>query len=130
MKKYFAPYAVSSLLLLVCPYVVPTLYRYIDDITSHTFRIIPMLIFMYAAAFLLPALLVPHVYFFHRLPLARKKLIELGLSAIFIVAAALVFFNVIFIRRILDTFPMVCCFLFVFTLLTALLFGNRQDKDA
>ena len=130
MKKYLAPYAISSLLLLACPYVVPTLYRYIHDITSHTFRIIPMLIFMYAAAFLLPALLVPHVYFFHRLPLARKRLIELGLSGIFIVAAALVYFNVIVLRRIWDQFFMVCCFLFVFTLLTALLFGNRHDGTA
>ena len=130
MKKYSALYAISSLLLLAYPYVLPTLYRYFDDIARHTFRMTPLWIFMYAAAFLLPALLVPHVYFFHRLPLARKKLIELGLSAVFIVAAALVFFNVIFIRRILDRFPIVCCFLFVFTLLTALLFGNRHDGTA
>lgn len=129
-KSYVTLYTISSLLLLACPYILPTLYRYIDDITSHTFRIIPMLIFMYAAAFVLPALLVPHVYFFLRLPLARKRLIELGLSAIFIVAAVLVFFNVIFIRRIYDMFPIVCCFLFVFTLLTALLFGSRQDNAA
>ena len=76
-------YATSSLLLLACPYVLPTLYRYVDDIASHTFRIIPMLIFMYAASLLLPALLMAHVYFFHRLELPRKRLIELCLCAVF-----------------------------------------------
>ena len=130
MKKYSAPYAITSLLLLACPYAVPMLYRYFRGIAEHTFRMTPWWIFMFAAAFLLPALLVPHVYSFHRLQLPRKQLIELGLSAVFIVAAALVFFNVIFLRRILDRFPIVCCFLFVFTLLTALLFGNDQDGIA
>ena len=118
-------YATSSLLLLACPYVLPTLYRYVDYIASRTFRIIPKLIFMYAAALLLPLLLVLHVYFFHRLELPRKSLVELCLCAVFGLAAPLVFFGVVFIPGVFDRFPMICCFLFVFTLLTALLFGKK-----
>ena len=129
-KSYVTLYTISSLLLLACPYVLPTLHRYIHDITSHTFRIIPMLIFMYAAAFLLPALLASHVYFFHRLELPRKRLIELCLCAVFGLAAPLIYFFMTHFPRIWDLSDMVCCFLFVFTLLTALLFGNDQDGIA
>ena len=120
-------YSISSLLLLACPYVLPTLYRYVDDIASRTFRIIPMLIFTYAASLLLPALLMAHVYFFHRQELPRKRLIELCLCAVFGLAAPLVYFSVIRLPRIWDLFSMLCCFLFVFTLLTALLFGKRTE---
>ncbi|MBQ1342574.1 MAG: hypothetical protein IIY40_00265 [Firmicutes bacterium] len=128
-KTSAAPYALSSLLLLACPYVLPTLYRYVDDIASRTFRIIPMLIFTYAASLLLPALLMAHVYFFHRLELPRKRLIELCLCAVFGLAAPLVYFSVIRLPRIWDLFSMLCCFLFVFTLLTALLFGKKAEPS-
>ena len=120
-------YATSSLLLLACPYAVPTLYRYVDYIASRMFRIIPKLIFMYAAALLLPLLLVLHVYFFHRLQLPRKRLMELGLCAVFGLAAPLIYFYVIHFPRIWNLSSMVCCFLFVFTLLTALLFGKKAE---
>lgn len=126
-KTSAAPYALSSLLLLACPYVLPTLYRYVDDIASRTFRIIPMLIFTYAASLLLPALLMAHVYFFHRQELPRKRLIELCLCAVFGLAAPLVFFGVVHIPGVFDRFPMICCFLFAFTLLTALLFGKKTE---
>lgn len=126
-KTAAALYALTSLLLLACPYVLPTLYRYVDYIASRTFRIIPKLIFMYAAALLLPALLALHVYFFQRLELPRKSLVELGLCAVFGLAAPLVFFGVVYIPGVFDRFPMICCFLFVFTLLTALLFGKRTE---
>ena len=128
-KTSAAPYALSSLLLLACPYVLPTLYRYVDDIASRTFRIIPMLIFTYAASLLLPALLMAHVYFFHRQELPRKRLIELCLCAVFSLAAPLVYFSVIRLPRIWDLFSMLCCFLFVFTLLTALLFGKKAEPS-
>ncbi|MBR0375153.1 MAG: hypothetical protein IJH59_01205 [Firmicutes bacterium] len=120
-------YATSSLLLLACPYAVPTLYRYVDYIASRMFRIIPKLIFMYAAALLLPLLLVLHVYFFHRLELPRKRLMELGLCAVFGLAAPLIYFYVIHFPHIWTLSSMVCCFLFVFTLLTALLFGKKAE---
>ena len=120
-------YTISSLLLLACPYVLPTLYRYVDYIASRTFRIIPKLIFMYTAALLLPALLASHVYFFHRLELPRKRLIELCLCAVFGLAAPLIYFFMTHFPRIWDLSDMVCCFLFVFTLLMALLFGKRTE---
>ena len=126
-KTAAALYALTSLLLLACPYVLPTLYRYVDYIASRTFRIIPKLIFMYAAALLLPLLLVLHVYFFHRLELPRKRLIELCLCAVFGLAAPLIYFFMTHFPRIWDLSDMVCCFLFVFTLLTALLFGKRTE---
>ena len=126
-KTAAALYALTSLLLLACPYVLPTLYRSVDYIASRTFRIIPKLIFMYAAALLLPLLLVLHVYFFHRLELPRKRLIELCLCAVFGLAAPLIYFFMTHFPRIWDLSDMVCCFLFVFTLLTALLFGKRTE---
>lgn len=126
-KTAAALYALTSLLLLACPYVLPTLYRYVDYIASRMFRIIPKLIFMYAAALLLPLLLVLHVYFFHRLELPRKRLIELCLCAVFGLAAPLIYFFMTHFPRIWDLSDMVCCFLFVFTLLTALLFGKRTE---
>lgn len=120
-------YFISVAGLLISPYVVPILARYFQDVSRHTFRITPWLGFLFITALLLPVLLVSHVYFFHRLELNRKKLIELCLSTIFAIAAPLVFFSVIHIPSIADRFPIVCCFLLAFTLLTALLFDKKTE---
>ena len=129
-KTDAALYAISALLLLACPYAVPKVGRYFRDISSRTFRIMPWLDFLFAASLLLPVLLVAHIYFYQRLELPRKKVIELCLCALFALAAPLTFFGVIFIPGVFDVFAFVCCFLFVFTLLTALLFGKKQEVSA
>ena len=129
-KTSVAMYAISSLLLLACPYVLPTAYHYFDDIRHRTFQMTPWVIFVLAASLLLPSLLAAHVYFFHRLELPRKKLTELCLCALFALAAILVHFNVILIKRIWFDFVIMCCALFAFTLLTGLLFGKKTEPTA
>lgn len=122
-------HAISSLLLLACPYAVPKVAHYFHGISSRTFQLMPWIIFILAASLLLPSLLAAHAYFFHRLKLPRKKLTELCLCALFALAAVLVHFNVILIKRIWFDFVIMCCALFAFTLLTALLFGKKQEAS-
>lgn len=123
-------YSISFLLLLACPYSVPKVAHYFHGISSRTFQLMPRIGFDVVAALLLGALLVAHIYFYHRLELRRKKLIELCLSILFAVAAVLVYFNVLIIRNAYFEFPVASLFLFAVTLLTALLFGKRPKEAA
>ena len=129
-KTSVALYAVSCLLLLACPYAVPKLYRYFHEISSRTFRIMPQIYFDCTAALLLGALLAAHIYFFHKLDLPRKRLAELCLSVLFGLAVPAVYLNIRVIPGLYFQFPAVSCFLFAFTLLTALLFGKKAVTTA
>lgn len=129
-KKAQAFYLTSSLLLLISPYVLLKLASFFQDLSSHTFRTMPWMGFLFTVSLVLPVIMVLHIYSYQRIRHAHKKLIELCLSASFVIAATLSFFSVIFILSIFDHFTLVCCFFFSFTLLTAFLFGNRPDKIA
>ena len=128
-QRHIVVYWASAILLLACPYILPMAYHYFNDIRRRTFQMMPWMIFILAASLLLPSLLAAHAYFFHRLKLPRKKLTELCLCALFALAAVLGHFNVILIKRIWFDFVIMCCALFAFTLLTALLFGKKQEAS-
>lgn len=124
-KPALLGYSLTSLLLLAGPYVLPTTYRYFYEIRMRTFVMMPWLCFVFAAAGLLPALLLAHARFFQRLSCSRKRLVELGLSALFLLVLALVYFWVLPVGAIRFGVMLSCCFLLSFTLLTAWLFGKE-----
>ena len=128
-KTDAALYAISALLLLACPYVLIRLYYHFLSVSSTTFRLMPRMAFDLIAALLLAVLLAGHIYSYSKTELPRKRRYQFGLSLLLLLFA-------IFIDRRVIHFPndfasvAVALFLFVFTLLTALLFGKKQEVSA
>ena len=125
-KTFVTPYAISSLLLLVCLYTMGMPYSPYPAIDSEPRVIAINIVFNVIAALFLCLILVAHFYYFLKLTLPKKNLIELGLSVVFFIQAIISCFYV----SLNPGWLFRACFLFFLTLFTALLFGKKPKESA
>ena len=125
-KTHITGYAISCLLLLACLYSMTMPYSPYPAIDSEPKSIAVNIVFNAFAALVSCLILFAHFYYFLKLTLSRKKLIELCLSALFFIHAVIGCFYV----SVNPSWLFRACFLLAFTLLTALLFGKKERQPA